>query len=216
MRTSIRTLFVLIISSLIPLTAVQAGEDALYAAEAPDGAAFVRVVNANTSGNITEARVGGKVIKEIEPLEVSAYIYLPAGSYQLEVSGQSKPISMTKNKFYTAVLLDSGELKILADADFNNPRKALVSFYNLTSGGAVALKTADGKVAVVDSVAPLAVANREINAVKVALGAFSSGQALAKTGRVNLQRGKVFSFFAIDVGGTPRLVVTENRVDTSV
>ena len=48
------------------------------------------------------------------------------------------------------------------------------------------------------------------------LGAFQSNKALATTSEVNLQRGKVFSVFAIDVGGEPRLVVAENRVDTSV
>ena len=62
----------------------------------------------------------------------------------------------------------------------------------------------------------LDVANREINAVKIALGAFHSGEALAKSAQISLQRGKVFSVFAIDVGGSPRLVVAENRVDTSV
>jgi len=69
---------------------------------------------------------------------------------------------------------------------------------------------------VIDPVASLSVGNREINAVKVALAAFESGQALATSSPVSLQRGTVFSFFILDVGGSPRLVVAENRVDTSV
>ena len=107
-------------------------------------------------------------------------------------------------------------MKVIKDVAFDNPRKALLSFYNLTSNGGVTLKTSDGKVAVIDAVGSLDVANREINAVSIALGAFQSDKALATTSEVNLQRGKVFSVFAIDVGGEPRLVVAENRVDTSV
>ncbi len=194
----------------------QAGEDALYAADAPDGATFIRVVNADVSGSIPRAEIGGKAIKDIEPLAASAYIHLPAGTYQLEVGEQAAPITMAKDRFYTAVVLDSGELEILTDQTFKNPRKALVSFYNLTEDGGISLKTADGKVAVIDPVASLSVGNREINAVKVALAAFESGQALATSSPVSLQRGTVFSFFILDVGGSPRLVVAENRVDTSV
>lgn len=217
MQTRIRNSLVFLISLLLllPVAAAQAGEEALYAAEAPDGAAFIRIINANTGGGIAEGRIGGKAIKDVEPLEASAYIYLPEGSYELSVGGKSEAVNMTSNRFYTAVVTETGELKVLEDADFDNPRKALVSFYNLTTSGAVTLKTADGKVAVTDPVAPMAMANREINAVKVAMGAFSKDQALAKTSEVNLQRGKVFSFFAIEVGGQPRLVVAENRVDTS-
>ena len=216
MNTRMQSGLLVVISVSVAVTTAQAGEGALYAAEAPDGAAFVRVVNADASGSLVQAEIGGKVIKEVEPLAASPYIYLPAGTYQLEVAGQSTPMTMKKGEFYTAVVLDSGETKVLKDVAFDNPRKALLSFYNLTDDGGVSLKTADGKVAVIDPVDSLDVANREINAVKIALGAFHSGEALAKSAQISLQRGKVFSVFAIDVGGSPRLVVAENRVDTSV
>lgn len=217
MRALMHTAFFALISSLlVSMNMAQAGEDALYAAEAPDGAAFIRVVNADASGAIARASVGDKVIKEVSPLEASPYIYLAEGSYQVDVAGKQASVTMKKNEFYTVVVLASGKLKVLKDVTFDNPRKALLSFYNLTNTGGVALKTSDGKVDVIDSVGSLAVDNREINAVQIALGAFQSGQALAKTGEVNLQRGKVFSVFAIDVGGEPRLVVAESRVDTSV
>ncbi|HET8801223.1 MAG TPA: alginate O-acetyltransferase AlgF [Marinobacter sp.] len=216
MKTRMHSVLLVVISFIVAVNTAQAGEGALYAAEAPDGAAFVRVVNADASGSLVQAEIGGKVIKEVEPLAASPYIYLPAGTYQLEVAGQSTPMTMKKGEFYTAVVLDSGETKVLKDVAFDNPRKALLSFYNLTDDGGVSLKTADGKVAVIDPVDSLDVANREINAVKIALGAFHSGEALAKSAQISLQRGKVFSVFAIDVGGSPRLVVAENRVDTSV
>jgi len=215
MNVPMKATVIFLLSLLFPALG-QAGEDALYAADAPDGATFIRVVNADVSGNIPQARIGGKAIKDIEPLAASPYIHLPAGTYQLEVGEQAAPVTMEKDRFYTAVVLDSGELEILADQAFENPRKALISFYNLTDTGGISLKTADGKVSVIEPVQSLAVANREINAVKVALAAFDSGDALARTSPVNLQRGTVFSFFMIDVGGSPRLVVAENRVDTSV
>lgn len=215
MNLLMKTAVTLLFSVLFPVLS-QAGEDALYAADAPDGATFIRVVNADVSGNIPQATIGGKAIKDVEPLAASPYIHLPAGTYQLEVGEQAAPVTMEKDRFYTAVVLDSGELEILTDKTFENPRKALISFYNLTESGGISLKTADGKVAVIEPVESLAVANREINAVKVALAAFDSGNALASTSPVNLQRGTVFSFFMIDVGGSPRLVVAENRVDTSV
>ena len=217
MRALMHTAFFALISSLlVSMNMAQAGEDALYAAEAPDGAAFIRVVNADASGAIARASVGDKVIKEVSPLEASPYIYLSEGNYQVDVAGQKTSVNMKKNEFYTVVVLDSGEMKVMKDVAFDNPRKALLSFYNLTSNSGVTLKTSGGKVAVIDAVGSLDVANREINAVSIALGAFQSNKALATTSEVNLQRGKVFSVFAIDVGGEPRLVVAENRVDTSV
>ncbi|KMQ75510.1 alginate O-acetyltransferase AlgF [Marinobacter subterrani] len=216
MKMLMHSALLVLISLVVAVNTAQAGEDALYAAEAPDGAAFIRVVNADASGSLAQAAIGGKLITEVEPLAASPYIYLPAGTYQLEVAGHSTPVRMGKNEFYTAVVLDSGETKVLKDVTFDNPRKALLSFYNLTSEGGVSLRTADGKVAVIESVDSLNVDNREINAVKIMLGAFQSGEPLAKTPQISLQRGKVFSVFAIDVGGSPRLVVAENRVDTSV
>lgn len=215
MQHSIRSMLLLVAFLMMPLIA-QAGEDALYAAEAPDGAAFIRVVNADVKGAIPRASIGGKTLKDIEPLEASPYIYLPEGDYQLSVASQTDSVSMKKNEFYTAVVMDSGELVVLQDKAFDNPRKALISFYNLTGKDAVALKTADGKVSVIDATQSLDVANREINAVKVSLGAFKDGQALATAPSVSLQRGKVFSFFVLDVGGSPRLMVSQNRVDTSL
>lgn len=215
MNLLMKTAVTLLLSLLFPVLG-QAGEDALYAADAPDGATFIRVVNADVNGNIPQAKIGGKAIKDIEPLAASPYIHLPAGTYQLEVGDQAAPVTMEKDRFYTAVVLDSGELEIMPDKSFENPRKALISFYNLTEDSGISLKTANGKVSVIDPVESLSVANREINAVKVALSAFASGEALASTSPVNLQRGTVFSFFIMDVGGSPRLVVAENRVDTSV
>ena len=150
MKTRMHSVLLVVISFIVAVNTAQAGEGALYAAEAPDGAAFVRVVNADASGSLVQAEIGGKVIKEVEPLAASPYIYLPAGTYQLEVAGQSTPMTMKKGEFYTAVVLDSGETKVLKDVAFDNPRKALLSFYNLTDDGGVSLKTADGKVAVID------------------------------------------------------------------
>lgn len=217
MTYAIRSIVLTLFGLLVPFAAAQAGgEDALYAAQAPDGAAFVRVVNADTRGKVSDITIGDKTIKEVEPLEASPYIFQMKGDYPVNVAGHTRTIHLAPNQYYTLVLTDSGELKVLKDKTFDNPRKALISFYNLTTESSLALKTSDGKVAVIKSVPPMQAKNREINAVKIALASFSNDQVLAKTDPVNLQRGKVFSVFAINVGGSPRLVVTENRVDTSV
>lgn len=217
MTYALRSIAFMLFGLLVPFAAAQAGgEDALYAAQAPDGAAFVRVVNADTRGKVSDITIGDKTIKEVEPLEASPYIFQMKGDYPVDVAGHTRTIHLAPSHYYTLVLTDSGELKVLHDKAFDNPRKALISFYNLTSDATLGLKTSDGKVAVIKSVPPMKSRNREINAVKIALASFSDGQALAKTEPVNLQRGKVFSIFAINVGGSPRLVVTENRVDTSV
>jgi alginate O-acetyltransferase complex protein AlgF len=215
MKASLKTAFIMLICLAIPALA-QAGEDALYAAEAPDGAAFIRVVNASVSGSLPEVRIGDKSIRDVQPVTASSYIYLPEGTYKITVGKKTEPLAMEKDQFYTAVVLSSGELKILKDKAFQNPRKALISFYNLTDSNGISLKTSDGKVSVIDPVEALSEASREINAVKVTLGAFSDGETVAQAAPVSLQRGKVFSFFVIDTGGSPRLIVAENRVDTSV
>ena len=58
MQLTLKAALSVLLSLLMPLVA-HAGEDALYAAEAPDGASFIRVVNADVSGTIPEAEVGG-------------------------------------------------------------------------------------------------------------------------------------------------------------
>ncbi|MBW7470394.1 alginate O-acetyltransferase AlgF [Marinobacter sp. M216] len=191
-------------------------EDALYAADAPDGVAFIRVLNAGSSGELESASAGGKRWDEIAPLEVSPYLYLPPGSHSISAGGASATVDLQKDQFYTAVVLPDGRLEVLKDRAFENPRKALVSFYNLTDSGGVSLKTADGKVAVIENLGSLEVADREINAVKLAFGAFEGSQVFGTSDPMSLQRGRVYSFFAVEVAGRPRFFASENRVDASL
>lgn len=202
---------------LVSVTASAAGEDALYAPTAPAGSAFIRVVNASSGTALDSVTIGGKTLSNIQPLQVTPYIFLKPGQYNLAIGPQThKSLTLAASTFYTAVRGPKGKVTLIQDHSFHNPRKALIAFYNLMPDNTLSLRTRDGKVTVVKGVKAMATGDREINAVKITLAAYGKGKALASFTPVSLQRGKVFSFFVIDVGGAPRLLVVENRVDTTV
>lgn len=197
-----------------PAAAVEEG--ALYAEDAPPGSAFVRVFNGSAGKTIEDISLGGKNIKPLAALESSAYVYLPAGSHVLTLSGKKQNISMREGEFYTVIVGDQLPLTVIKDETFNNRRKALVSFYNLVSKKEVDLKTADGSISIIEDVGFLANKTREINPVRLAVTTVAGDTQLAQADPVSLQWGKVFSLFACGDSARPTLVWVENEIDTTL
>ena len=122
--------------------ASQANEGGLYGPTAPAGSAFVRTYNAGSSE--LDLSLGPVSIKDVAPQGSSDFKFLPAGSYSASAAGQSLPVTLKSDQYYTLVQLPGGKLSLVEDPAFKNRQKALVRLQNL-SDTPVSLKTADGK-----------------------------------------------------------------------
>ncbi|HEX5055776.1 MAG TPA: alginate O-acetyltransferase AlgF [Gammaproteobacteria bacterium] len=197
-----------------PAAAVE--EAALYAEDAPEGSAFVRVFNAYSAQTLENIDLGGKVIKTLDPLESSPYVFLPAGGHAVRVEGKNQQVTMREGEFYTVIAGSQFPLTVIRDEAFNNRRKALVSLYNVVSKEKLDLKTADGGIPIIEDVGFLGNKTREINPVRLSVEALAGDTPLGQSKPVNLQWGKVFSLFACGESGQPSLVWVENKIDTTL
>ncbi|PVZ12402.1 MULTISPECIES: alginate O-acetyltransferase AlgF [unclassified Pseudomonas] len=181
--------------SMLSLNAFAGGDSALYPT-APAGSAFVRVYNAS-SQEVTPS-IGTAKFTPIAPQKSSAYSFLPGGSYTAQLGGTSLPVKLDSNKYYT-VVNETSAAKLVEESKFDNKQKARVDVQNLTDKP-LTLKTADGKTAVVEDVAPGKSGQREINPVKVSLALFSGATKVADVKPVSLERGQITSLFVTGSG----------------
>ncbi|MNF58697.1 Alginate O-acetyl transferase AlgF [compost metagenome] len=175
----------------------QAGDAALYAPQAPKGSTFVRAYNAGNSE--LSVSVGNTDLSDIAPLGSSDFSYLPAGSYSAQVGSNRLPVKLDAGRYYTLVNQPGMQPKLVAEDPFTNKQKALLRVQNL-SDRSLSLKTADGKAAVVDKVAPDGNGEREVNPVKVSLALFDGANKISDLKPVALTRGEVVSLYITGSG----------------
>lgn len=176
---------------------VHAGEGGLYAPNAPKGSTFVRAYNAGNSE--LSVSVGNTNLNDIAPLGASAFNYLPAGSYSAQVGSSSLPVKLDADRYYTLVNQPGVAPKLVEEGAFENKQKALLRVQNL-SDSTLSLKTADGKAAVVEKVAPDGNGEREVNPVKISLALFDGEQKISDLKPVTLARGEVVSLYITGKG----------------
>ncbi|TRX75555.1 alginate O-acetyltransferase AlgF [Pseudomonas mangiferae] len=176
----------------------QGGEGGLYGPTAPKGSAFVRAYNAGNSE--LSVNVGNTTLNDVGPLGSSDFKFLPAGSYSAKVGSQTLPVKLDADQYYTLVDQPGAAPRLVEDPPYKNKQKALVRVQNLTDSK-LTLKTADGKTAVVDGVAPQARGEREINPVKVGLALYEGDRKVSDLKPVTLQRGEVVCLYVTSSGG---------------
>lgn len=182
--------------SLGSLTA-SAGEGGLYAPIAPKGSTFVRAYNAgNTELNVS---VGNTALSDVSPLGSTDFAFMPAGSYSAKVGSTTIPVKLDADHYYTLVNQPGIAPKLVEDPAFKNKQKALLRVQNLSDTN-VTLRTADGKTKVVDSVAPSAHGEREVNPVKITLALFKGENKVSDLKPITLARGQVVSLYVTGSG----------------
>lgn len=188
-------LLFLTISLMLITGNVRANEEALYGPVAPPGSAFIRLFN-NAPSTALSAIIGGKQLDVDGAYSASGYQFLPAGEYSLEMKSLSRQLTLDADHYYTAYVDASGKIAVVEGRGFDQRKKALIAFYNLTASP-LSLKTANGKGTVVADVASNESGFREVNAVKIGLAAFINEEKIVDAKPVVLKRGKTFSLFAI-------------------
>ncbi|MNQ39887.1 Alginate O-acetyl transferase AlgF [compost metagenome] len=108
-------------------------------------------------------------------------------------------MKLDAGRYYTLVNQPGMQPKLVAEDPFTNKQKALLRVQNL-SDRSLSLKTADGKAAVVDKVAPDGNGEREVNPVKVSLALFDGANKISDLKPVALTRGEVVSLYITGSG----------------
>ena len=183
-----------------------AAEGVLYDPAPPAGSAYLRLINVGDGP--ASLNLGGQPFVTAGAGTASAYVVTPQGSKALEVKGRSETVQLDAGKFYSLVVPGKGAP--IVDPLLSNRAKALVRLYNLTDRPELSLKTADGKVALVDAVAAGQAADRQVNGAKLSLGVYAGTEKLAVTPDVVIQRGAAYSVLAYGSGGKVKLAWVES------
>ena len=180
-----------------------AGDGGLYGPTAPPGSAFIRVFNASDSDDL-ETRIGNETIADVGSWKASDFIFLPAGTHQLSGGGASKSVSLSAERYYTAVV-GGGTVRLMDNDNTGSKLKALVILYNLTGNAGLSLRTQDGGTVVIPDVANDASGKREVNPAKVQLAVYKGDQKLGDAPPISFARGQAFSLFVVGDAGAPRM-----------
>ncbi|MGY2222104.1 alginate O-acetyltransferase AlgF [Pseudomonas gingeri] len=210
-KNTVKTLAMAAGLSLLSLQVWAGGDAALYGPTAPKGSSFVRLYNA--SNQEVSATVGATALSDIAPLASSDFSFMPGGDYSAKVGSQSLPVKLAADHYYTLVNNASGQPQLIEEPPFKNKQKSLVRVQNL-SDKALTLKTADGKTAVVESVAAKGRGEREINPVKVSFALYEGNQKVSDLKPVALERGEAAVLYVTGSGSSLSPVWVKRPVST--
>lgn len=178
-------------------------ESGLYDPAPPPGSAFVRIINATGTAELA-SKLDGAAWTRTTASGPSEYRPVPAGDHQAAIGAESATFAVEAGRFYSIVAggdAAAPQLTVMPDAKLDSMAKALVSLYNLTDMPTLSLKTADGKVAVIEGVAADAAGNRQVNPLKVQFAVFDGEQSIAAIDEVSIERGAAYSVIVTDIGG---------------
>ncbi|MCY1275081.1 Alginate O-acetyl transferase AlgF [compost metagenome] len=182
----------------------------LYASPPPPGSAFVRVLNLG-SAPIDVQLAGKSKAQKIGGGALGGYLYVAPGARTLTVAASSLELSLQSDSA-TTVIYDGTSLTPIADSYSMDPGKALIAFYNLTDKP-LALKTVDGKHAIVEDIAHNQMGTRLVNEIKIAFAAYAGGQSVARFDEQFLKKGGTYSYVAIAKDGQVRTLSLPNAFD---
>jgi alginate O-acetyltransferase complex protein AlgF len=190
--------------------AQQDGNAGLYGTQAPANSAYVRVLNLSPA--VAELTVTGKSrSQKVNGGQLGAYLFVAPGARKISVNQASLDSTLAANSA-TTLIYDGSKLEPITETFSEDPKKALVAFYNLT-GKPLALKTQDGKHAIVESVAGHKSGSRQVNELKIGFAAFDGEQSIAKFDEQLLKKGRSYSYMVIEDGGQYRTISLANSLE---
>lgn len=171
-------------------------DSGLYDPVPPPDSAFVRFLGAWETSGSKEARVNSKPLEYVDFQELSSYFVASKGPVTITVGDAQERATIEEGKYYTVVLENSRNLKIVEDKQSDNLAKSQIMFYNLNPGNTLSLKTSDGTVEVVSPTPAGEVGERQINPVKVSLAIYDGDRVLRDLGPLAMERGRSYSVIA--------------------
>ena len=102
----------------------------LYGKKIPANASLARVFHADAGSQSITGSVGGKAVKNLLPYHATKYFFTEK-NITVDIANYRKSIKLKERTAYT-LIFSKNSINIVEDVIPSNPRKAMVSFYNLT------------------------------------------------------------------------------------
>lgn len=204
----------LLLASLVicPTTAQAEADAALYDASAPPGSAFIRIINMRPE-SLEVSTPEKQEVLTVSSFQVGEYLFLTGGTeHALSLQGQQFSQRFEKDSA-TTLVVDGDRVTALEDTYYTGRKKALISFYNLTSKP-LALKTENGNHAVVDTLASQSNGTRQINEIKIGLAAWDESGAVATFAPVFLKKGRSYSYVVYEMEGQFKPLVAADAISS--
>ena len=127
------------------------------------------------------------------PLTALHFIEFLKALSQHRTSQCSQIKTLKEGQYYTALQRGDTGRVVLKDPTTNDRAKALLVFYNATTRENLSLKTSDGKISIIEGVAPWQNASREINAVRIGFSIHDENEELISTEEKVIDRGSAYA-----------------------
>lgn len=205
---SMKKLMSLLAATVLAWIPMQAAAQ-LYTKGAPPGSAYIRVLN-GTPAQSPAGFIGETAQPSLAAFTAGNFTFLPPGDYTVQIGSRKEVFKLAGDRFYSVAYLPDG-LKSFELEGFKSQLKAMIVMMNLLPGQTLSLKTADGKVTVLDSIAPFKAGQREINPLSVSLAIFEGDRKLADVPATIFERGKASSLIVGGTAATPILTWDEQK-----
>ena len=214
----IRTIGLLSCFSLMPAMAQHTLNQGLYAPEPPADHAYVRVFNGSPTTPLDIVFRPGTKTVTVSPNTASPYFSIPSTQTSLSTafgarSKNSLLLQLKSSQFYTGIIQENHDGKLIEDKKNSNKLKSMLTLYNLdNTEAAIDLRTADGKVKIFSNIKNKDSASLAVNPVTIDLGVFIPNQntPVAQTS-ASMEPDKSYSAFAFrEPSGTLRLIFKPN------
>jgi alginate O-acetyltransferase complex protein AlgF len=210
MRSTFRVLGFSLMLLAAPVAMADADQQ-LYDPAPPADAAFVRVLNANPSGEIS-ATIGDARFGNVAYPGLSPYMVVKQGEQTLKAGSASETINVEAGKYYTLAVAPDGKVVTLKDAIIEQPSKAYVYFYNFSDAAKASLRATKQNMDIAGDVAPNRSMHREMNALTLAMAITADGKTVQTFPSVALKRRSGTSFVLAGTGDAKKAVWIENKI----
>lgn len=211
-QTNLFKAILLVAVLALPFKAIANMDSGLYDPLPPEGAAFVRFINASGMKGSDQSQMNGKGYMYIKHHEASPYFVAEEGTLAAGFDGKNTTFEVKSGGFYSVVVTPK-DLKVIEDQGNDNRAKAQIAFYNLTDKAGLSLKTRDGKVAIADAVDAYGMKSRQINPVKVELAIYDGETKVMDVEPLSMDRS--MSYNALYTGKDEGVVWVRSTTNTT-
>ena len=198
----------------------------LYAPDPPPGSTYIRFLVSQADGPIDILVDGRSGLTKLIAGQASPYLILPGGKHSIELRSSGASQSALKREIevsqgravtvaFTSLAANSMPL-LLTDKTVANQLKALLTLYNLQSGGPeLDVLIAEANTKVLTGVAVSASASIAVNPISVKLAVVKRGEtsALAQV-QLSMVAGGAYSIFVLtDANGKLQVQYSQNRTE---
>lgn len=208
MRTAIFRILALFLAVLsINNAFAKPDDEGLYGKIPPENSAFVRFIHAQPGLSETTPKINGKKYDPAIFGAIKNYVVIPSGKTTVSFGNISQTYTTSPKKYYSILIKDQKATFIEEPITSFNKLKAQVVLYNFSKENNISLKTADGKITVVDNVSVNKFGYKEVNAVKVSFAVFAGDKKIGDVPATPLERGEIYTIALIGNGSTPKVVL---------